>query len=96
MTVTGSSFDHNQAVGGSGGNSGAGTDDPFLDYAFGGALAASFSTRMNVTNSRFSNNQAVGGNNATATGTDIIGVGGAEGARSTTRWGPWPPSPAAP
>src|SRR5262249_61874201 len=79
VTVPGSTFDHNQAIGGSGGDSGSATDDPFPDYAFGGAINAEFSTSLTVPNSRFSRNQAIGGNNATATGTDIIGVGGAEG-----------------
>ena len=58
-SIVGSTFDHNQAIGGSGGNSGTGNDDPFIDYAFGGAIAASYfstisvasSTRIDVMNS---------------------------------------------
>jgi hypothetical protein len=78
VTISGSTFDHNQALAGSNGNLGTGAI--FVDYAFGGAINAEFLSSVTVTNSRFSYNQAVGGNNATATGTDIVGVGGAEGA----------------
>jgi hypothetical protein len=79
LTIADSTFDHNQAIGGSDGNSGTGNATPFVDYAFGGAVSASFLTSVTVTNSSFSHNQAIGGNNSTATGTDILGVGGAEG-----------------
>ena len=37
------------------------------------------SAPLNVTGSNFSHNQAIGGNNATATGTDIVELGDAEG-----------------
>ena len=52
---------------------------PFVDYSFGGAINVQGFTTLNVTHSGFGYNQAVGGNNATATGGDIVGVGGAEG-----------------
>jgi hypothetical protein len=46
---------------------------------FGGGICIENGISANVTNSSFSDNQAKGGDNATATGTDITGVGGAEG-----------------
>jgi hypothetical protein len=57
-------------------------DDFFVAYAFGGAINAESGTDMTITHSSFSHNQAIGGNNATATGTDIIGVGGGRGRAS--------------
>jgi hypothetical protein len=49
-----------------------------VDYGFGGAIADTEST-LHVTDSSFSYNEALGGNSGTAAGTDVIGVGGAEG-----------------
>jgi hypothetical protein len=79
LSVSRSTFDANLALGGSGGNSGPGAPDPFVDYSFGGAILNEFGGTMTVTASSFSHNQAIGGNDSTAIGTDIIGVGGAEG-----------------
>ena len=78
-SISGCTFDHNQAIGGSDGNSDLTFASPFVDYAFGGGVAASFGVTIQITNSSFIHNQAIGGNNSTATETDIIGVGGAEG-----------------
>ena len=79
VSITGSTFDHNRAIGGSDGNSGPPTLDPFVDYAFGGAINAEVSSNLSATCTSFSHNEAIGGNDSTTTGTDIIGVGGAEG-----------------
>jgi hypothetical protein len=79
VTISASIFDYNQAFGGSNGYSGPGTDDPFVDYSFGGAIVAEFFTSLSVSGSSFDHNQAIGGNNGVASGNDIIGVGGAEG-----------------
>jgi hypothetical protein len=49
-----------------------------VDFGYGGAITIE-SPSYNITNSSFSHNQAIGGNNATATGTDIVQVGGAQG-----------------
>ena len=78
VTVSACTFDNNRAVGGSNSNSGPGVTDPFIDYAFGGAIDVTEGT-LNIANSSFSHNQAIGGNNAAGTATDFAGVGGAEG-----------------
>jgi hypothetical protein len=77
LTITGSTFVANQARGGSGGSSGPSYPGPFVDYAFGGAIANTFAS-LTISGSRFSFNAALGGNNSTGIGTDIIGAGGAE------------------
>jgi hypothetical protein len=76
-SISSSTFDHNEAIGGNNGNCGLGQQDPAVDSGFGGAITTGFTAT--VTNSSFSHNEAIGGNNATATGTDImaVGVGGA-------------------
>ena len=79
VTISGSTFDHNQAIGGSDGNSGPGNADPGVDESFGGGHCQFWWPPCNVTSTTFSHNKAVGGNNATATGTDIVEVGVAEG-----------------
>ncbi len=79
MTISASRFEHNQAIGGSDGNSGPGQVDPGVDESFGGAISLIFPGTLDVTGSTFSYNAAIGGNNATATGTDIAEVGVAEG-----------------
>ena len=39
VSISGSTFDHNQAIAGNGGNSGPGQAAPDVDYGFGGAIA---------------------------------------------------------
>jgi hypothetical protein len=78
LTISGSTFDQNQALAGSGGNSGPGVTEAFLDYSFGGAIANT-SAFSKITNTIFSYDQAAGGNDSTATATDFGAVGGAEG-----------------
>jgi hypothetical protein len=81
LSVSAGTFCQNQAIGGSGSNSGSGNADPGVDTAYGGAIDAGFEPTTNtITNSTFSYNQAIGGNDGTATGTDIVEVGDAEGA----------------
>jgi hypothetical protein len=78
-TISGSEFDHNQAIGGNNCNSGPGQQDPVVSCGFGGAFSTG--SVLNVTSTAFSHNLAVGGNNAAATATDIAYVGlGAGGA----------------
>ncbi|MGA2255462.1 MAG: hypothetical protein ABSG53_12425 [Thermoguttaceae bacterium] len=82
-------FTDNLARAGSGGNGGTSTSslasgvEPGVDTSYGGALCSLFGyaygNSLNVTNSAFTDNKAVGGNNATATGSDIVEVGDAEG-----------------
>ena len=74
LTISGSSFDQNRSLGGSGGNSGPGLTESFDDYGFGGAIATTEAS-LSVTNSNFIGNSAVGGNNSIATATDIGGWG---------------------
>ena len=85
LSISGSTFDHDQALAGSGGNSGLGNPGPTVDSAYGGAIynQTGFAPGMvDITTSTFSHNQAVGGNNSTATGTDLVTAGGGEGGRS--------------
>jgi hypothetical protein len=78
-SISGSTFDQNEALGGSGGNSGPGQADPGVDESFGAAIFCFFGGSINVSGTTFSHNRSVGGNNATATGSDIVEVGVAEG-----------------
>jgi hypothetical protein len=77
-TISGCTFDHNEAIAGSGGNSGPGAVDPGVDESFGAGIF-SFGGSINVSGTSFSHNDSIGGNNATATGSDIVEVGVAEG-----------------
>jgi hypothetical protein len=82
LSISGSTFDHNQALAGSGGNSVLVSPFPTVDYAQGGAIynQTGFAPAViDITTSTFSHNQAVGGNNSTATVTDGVNSGGAEG-----------------
>jgi hypothetical protein len=86
-TISGSAFSQNQAIGGSDGSSGAGNAGSFVDFGYGGAITVNTSASVNITASSFSHNQAIGGNNATATATDIVQVGGAQGGALYTGYG---------
>ena len=86
--ITNCSFIGNLARAGNGGVSGpsfvsqVSGVDPGVDDSYGGAICAlvfSPSTPVYVTDSIFRGNQAIGGNNASATGSDIVEVGDAEG-----------------
>ncbi len=86
--ITNCSFIGNLARAGNGGVSGpsfvsqVSGVDPGVDNSYGGAIRAlvfSPSTPVYVTDSTFRGNQAIGGNNASATGSDIVEVGDAEG-----------------
>jgi hypothetical protein len=77
VNISDSTFDDNRDIAGSGGNSGPGATDPGVDESFGAIF--NFGGILTVTGSIFSHNKALGGNNATATGTDIVEVGVAEG-----------------
>jgi hypothetical protein len=88
LTISQSTFDQNLARAGSGGQGdpGAVDVDPSVDVAYGGAIfnlygpATDFlDSSLNVSGTTFSGNEAIGGNNATATGTDIVEAGTAEG-----------------
>ena len=79
VSISNSTFDQNQAVAGNGGNSGPGAVIP----ASMKVIASSpICATLNVASSSFSHNKSIGGNNATATGTDIVEAGVAEGAPS--------------
>ncbi len=77
VTVSGSTFVNNQAIGGNGGDSGPGNSDPSVDEAYGTIF--NFGGVLNVNGTSFGHNKSIGGSNATATGTDIVEVGVAEG-----------------
>jgi hypothetical protein len=88
LTISGSTFDRNLARAGSGGQSDpGGVDvDPSVDVAYGGAIFSLYGpatgfldASLNLSGSSFSHNEAIGGNNATASGTDIVEAGSAEG-----------------
>jgi hypothetical protein len=82
LSIGGSTFDDNHAVAGSGATSVLGSSAPTVDQAQGGAIFNQFvvaPAMIDITTSTFSHNQAVGGNNSTASGTDIVDSGGAEG-----------------
>ena len=79
-------FINDQALGGSGGNSGTSDEGPYVDYGFGGAIATTEAS-MTISGSTFLCDKAVGGNHSTATDTsDIVGAGGAEGGAFTANW----------
>ena len=82
-SITASTFDQNEAIGGNGGFNSAsnfqGTIDPDVDNAWGGAIYNDNQGITAVSDSSFSHNEAIGGNNATSTGTDDVEAGDAEG-----------------
>jgi hypothetical protein len=88
LTISGSTFNQNIARAGSGGQSdpGAVDVDPSVDVAYGGAIFNLYGpdtdfldSSLNLTDSSFSGNEAIGGSNSTASGTDIVEAGAAEG-----------------
>jgi hypothetical protein len=86
-TISGCTFVNNLALGGNDGNSGPGQPDPSVDESYGAAIAAGFGASISVSGTTFSHNRSVGGNNGTATGTDIVEVGVAEGGAINTELG---------
>jgi hypothetical protein len=87
LTISNSTFTYNTARAGNGGSDPGFVDaDPSVDIAYGGAIfnlygpdTGFLDSSLNITCSRFSNNTAIGGNNSSATGTDIVEAGSAEG-----------------
>jgi hypothetical protein len=77
LAISDSTFVNNQAIGGNGGNSGPGQADPSVDQSYG--VIFNFGGTVDISRSRISHNKSIGGNNGTATGTDIVEVGVAEG-----------------
>ncbi len=80
LSVINGTFNQNQRLEGTVAQDGPGNTDPGVDTAYGGAIDSGFEPTTNsIANSTFSYNQAIGGNNGSATGTDIVEVGDAEG-----------------
>ena len=77
--ISGSTFTNNQATAGDSGTFNTpGSEDPVVDYGFGGAIANTAGV-LHIVSCTFASNVAQGGNDASALGTDVVRVGGAEG-----------------